>query len=182
MHHREGHRGSRLAFQQHTYDRQRQFAGGLFADGLNHVAICQVFLFGSRSGQHTDYHGITKALGNCNADLRRACCWTLLVNLVLGRSQITGVSVQRLQQAVQRTGRHVIDVGVGHVVGLNLAEHLAKNGHLAVGAVLLASGVNAKPAKLAEEKAQAEGGKDRQGKNKDKSLEESRHTHHRGGP
>jgi hypothetical protein len=42
--------------------------------------------------------------------------------------------------------------------------------------------MNAKPAKLAEKKAQTEGGKDRQGKNKDKSLEESRHTHHRSGP
>jgi hypothetical protein len=40
----------------------------------------------------------------------------------------------------------------------------------------------AKPAKLAKEKAQAKGGKDGRGKNEDKSLEESRHAHHRGDP
>ena len=42
--------------------------------------------------------------------------------------------------------------------------------------------MNAKQAKLAQAKAQAEGGKDRHGKNEDKTLKESRHTHHRGGP
>jgi hypothetical protein len=51
-----------------------------------------------------------------------------------------------------------------------------------VSAILLAARMNAKPAKLAEEKAQAQGGKDRRGKNENKSLEKSRHTHHRGGP
>jgi hypothetical protein len=42
--------------------------------------------------------------------------------------------------------------------------------------------VNAQPAKLAKEKAQAECGKDGYGKNEDKSLKKSRHAHHRGGP
>ena len=181
-HHREGHRGSRLAFQQQPDDGQRQLARGLVADGLDDVAVREVLLVGGRTGQHADHHGVTKALGDGDADLRHACRRTLLVNLVLGRSQVAGVGVERLQQAVQRAGGHIVDVGVGHVVGLDLLEHLAKNVHLAVGAILLAAGMNAKQAKLAEEKAEAEGGKDRHGKNEDKSLEESRHTHHRGGP
>jgi len=83
---------------------------------------------------------------------------------------------------VQRAGGHVVDVGLGYVIGLNFTEHLPVDVDLAVGAILLAAGMHAKPAKLAKEKAQAEGGKDGRGKNEDKSLKESRHTHHRGGP
>jgi hypothetical protein len=42
--------------------------------------------------------------------------------------------------------------------------------------------MDAKQSKLAQRKAEAEGGKDCHGKNEDKSLEESRHAHHRGSP
>ena len=83
---------------------------------------------------------------------------------------------------MKSAGGHVVDVGIGDVFGLNLLEHLLVDAHLAVGAILLAAGMNAEPAKLAKEKAQAEGGEDGQGKNKDKSLEESCHAHHRSSP
>ena len=56
---------------------------------------------------------------------------------------------------MQRAGGYVVDVGLGHIFGLNLIQHLPVNDHLAVGAILLAAGVYTKPAKLAEEKAQA---------------------------
>jgi hypothetical protein len=58
---------------------------------------------------------------------------------------------------------------------------LLKNAHLAVSAILLAARVNAKPPEFACNNAKAEGGNNRQGKNKNNALKESGHTHHRGG-
>ena len=106
----------------------------------------------------------------------------LFVYFVLGGSQIAGVGVERFKQAVQRAGGDVVDVGVGDVVGLDLLENFGVDPHLAVSAIGLAAGMNAKPAKLAEGKAEAEGGEDRHGKHEDKTLKESRHKHHRGSP
>ena len=141
-----------------------------------------MLLVGSRTGQNADHDGVAIALGDCDAHLRRACRRTLLVDFVLGRSQVAGIRVQRLQQAVQCASGHVVDFGLGDVFGLNLLEHLLVDAHLAISAILLAAGMNAKPAKLAKEKAQAEGGEDRHGKNEDKTLEESCHAHHRSSP
>ena len=81
---------------------------------------------------------------------------------------------------MQRAGGYVAHVGIGDVIGLHLPEHIAIDAHLAVSAILPA-GMNAEESELAEGKAHAEGGKDHHGKQKYKSLEESRHTHHRGG-
>ena len=107
---------------------------------------------------------------------------SFLVNLVLGRGQVAGVGVERLKQPVQRAGGHVAHVGLGHVVGLDLLQDLGIDAHLAVGAILIAAGMNAEQAEFAQGKAQAEGGKDGYGKHKDRTLKESGHTHHRGGP
>ena len=107
---------------------------------------------------------------------------SILVDLVLGGGQVAGVGIERLKQAVQRAGGHVAHVGFGHVVGLDLLEDLGIDAHLAVGAILVAAGVNAEQAELAQGKAQAEGGKDGHGEHKDRTLKESGHTHHRGGP
>ena len=103
----------------------------------------------------------------------------ILVNLVFGGSEVAGIGIQRLKQAVQRAGGDVVDVGVGDVVALNSLEDLGVDVHLAVGAILLAAGVNAEESELAEGEAQAEGGKDGYSQDEDKSLKESRHTHHR---
>ena len=81
---------------------------------------------------------------------------------------------------MQRARGHVVDVGLGHVVGLDLLEHLGIDPHLAVSAILLAAGMNAEQAKLSQAKAQAKGSKNRHGKNEHDTLEDSRHTHHRG--
>src|ERR1017187_7379172 len=106
----------------------------------------------------------------------------LLVDFVLGGGQVAGVGIERLEQPVQRAGGDVIDVGLGNVVGLDPFEYLLKDAHLAIGSIGLAAGMNAKPAELANKEAKAEGGKDRDGKHEDKTLDKSRHTHHRGGP
>ena len=166
-HHRERYRSSRLALQHQPDHRQRQFAGGLLADGLDDVAVGEVFLVGGRTGRDADHGGIAIALGDVDAYLGDAGRRTLLVDLVLGRGQVAGIGVQRLQQPVQRAGGHVVDVGLGDVVGLDLLEHLGVDAHLAVGAILVAAGMNAEQAKLAQAKAQAEGGEDGHGKNED---------------
>jgi hypothetical protein len=82
---------------------------------------------------------------------------------------------------MQGTRGHVVQVGLCHVVGLDLAEHLGVDAHLPVSAILLAAGMDAQQPKLTQRKAQAKGGTDRHGKNEDKPLKELRHTHHRGG-
>jgi hypothetical protein len=53
--------------------------------------------------------------------------------------------------------------------------------HLAVSAILLASGMDAEEAKLAETKSQAKSRKNGYRQDEDKSLEETRHKHHRDG-
>ncbi len=55
---------------------------------------------------------------------------------------------------------YVIYIGVGDVVALDPLEDLGVDVHLAIGAILLAAGVNAKQPKLAQRKAEAECGKD----------------------
>ncbi len=67
------------------------------------------------------------------------------------------------------------------VVVLNLAQNLGVDAHLAVSGILFVAGMNADPAELAQCQAQAENGEDHNGNRKDNTLEESGHTHHRGG-
>ena len=82
---------------------------------------------------------------------------------------------------MKRAGGDVVDVGLGDVVGLDLFKDLGVDAHLAVSAILLAAGMNAKEAELAQSEAEAKGSEDGHGKHEDKTLEESRHNHHRGG-
>src|ERR1035438_6615385 len=83
---------------------------------------------------------------------------------------------------MQRTRGDIVDVRVDHVVTLNPLEHLGVDVHLAVGAILFTAGVHAEEAELAEGEPHAESGEYSYGQEKDKSLNESRHTHHRGDP
>src|ERR1035441_4883983 len=83
---------------------------------------------------------------------------------------------------MQRTRGDVVDVRVDHVVTLNPLEHLGVDVHLAVGAILFTAGVHAEEAELTEGEPHAESGEYSYGQEKDKSLNESRHTHHRGDP
>ena len=76
----------------------------------------------------------------------------------------------------------VIDVGIGDVVRLHALKHLGIDVHLAVGAILLAAGVDAEETELAQAEAETEGGEDCRSKNEEHSLKELRHRHHRGGP
>ena len=72
---------------------------------------------------------------------------------------------------MERAGGDVIDIGGGDVVGLDLLQDLGVDAHLAVGAILLAAGMHAEPAKFTEGKAQAEGGEDSHGQDEDETLE-----------
>ena len=67
------------------------------------------------------------------------------------------------------------------VIVLNFAQDLGVNAHLVVCGALLVAGAHTEPTELAKDVAQAKGGKDHHGSCKDKTLEESRHTHHRDG-
>ncbi len=60
---------------------------------------------------------------------------------------------------MQGAGRHRVDVGIGDVVALDSLEHFGIDVHLAIGAILLGSGVNAEHTELAQREAEAEGGK-----------------------
>jgi len=68
---------------------------------------------------------------------------------------------------VERAGGYVGDVGLGDVVGLDLLEDFGVDAHLAVGAILVTAGMNAKQAKLSQAEAQPESSKDGNGKNED---------------
>src|ERR1022692_3715502 len=83
---------------------------------------------------------------------------------------------------MQRTRGDIVDVRVDHVVTLNPLEHLGVDVHPAVGAILYTAGVHAEEAELAEGEPHAESGEYSYAQEKDKSLNESRHTHHRGDP
>ena len=109
---------------------------------------------------HADDGGVAVALGNRDPDLGDAGGGAVLVNLVLGGREVAGVGIERFKQAVQGAGGDVVDVGIGDVVALDSLEDLGVDVHLAVGAILLAAGMNAEHAKLAQRKAEAEGSKD----------------------
>ena len=119
-----------------------------------------MFPVGGRAGNDADDGGVAVALGNGDADLGNAGGGPILVDLVLGGREVAGVGIERFKQAVQGAGGDVVDVGLGDVVALDPLEDLGVDVHLAVGAILLAAGVNAEQAKLAQGKAEAEGGKD----------------------
>ena len=79
-------------------------------------------------------------------------------------------------------GGDVIDVGLGDVVGLDLLEDLGVDAHLAVGAILVAAGMHAEEAEFTHSEAGDKGEADCHGNHEDGTLEDSRHTHHRGSP
>ena len=130
-------------------------------------------------GIDADDGGVAIALGNGDADLGHAGGGAILVDLVFGRREIAGIGIERLQQAVQSAGGHRVDVGIGDVVALDSLEDLGIDVHLAVGAILLAAGVNAEHAELAQREAEAESGKNGCSENEGQSLKKSGHTHHR---
>ncbi len=67
---------------------------------------------------------------------------------------------------MQRAGRHVAHVRLGHVVGLDLLQHLGIDPHLVIGAILVAAGVYAEQPEFAQGKPQPQGGKDGNGEHK----------------
>ncbi len=180
-HHREVHGGSRLALEHEADHGQRQLAGGLLADGLDDVAVGQVLLVGGRAGRHADHGGVAEALGNQDAHLGDAGGGTVLVDFVFRRGEIAGVGIQRFQQAVESAAGDLVHIGLGNVVGLDSPQHVAVDADLAVGAILHAAGLNAQQPELAQAIAKGEGGQDCDGKHEYKTLQESGHTHHRGG-
>jgi len=81
---------------------------------------------------------------------------------------------------VEGAGGDVIDVRRGDVVGLDLFQDLGVDAHLAIGTIGVGAGVHAEHAEFAQDETQAEAGENGYGQNEDETLEESRHTHHRG--
>ena len=138
-----------------------------------------MLLVGGRAGQHIDDGRVAEALGDGEPHLRIVGCGAVFVDLVLGRRQIAGIGIERVEQAVQRAGGHFGNVGLGDVVVLNLAQNLGVDAHLLVGGILFVAGMDADPAELAQNITQAEAGKDHHGNCKDKALEDSGHAHHR---
>ena len=83
-----------------------------------------MLLVGGRAGQHVDHRGVAEALGDGHSHLRDVRGGAVLIDLVLGRRQIAGIGIERVQQAVQRAVGHLGDVGLGDVVVLDLAQNL----------------------------------------------------------
>ncbi len=78
---------------------------------IDHIAVAQMFLVGGRAGQHIDDRGVAEALGDGDAHLRIVGGGAVFVDLVLGRRQIAGIGIERVEQAVQRAGGHLGNVG-----------------------------------------------------------------------
>src|SRR6185312_4609402 len=96
------------------------------------------------------------------------------INLELRRRQIARIRVQRVEQAVKSAGSDVGQVGLGHVVVLDLLQNLSVDPHLLVGAILLAAGVDADYAELTQEEPEAKGRKDGKRDNEDQAFKELR--------
>jgi len=67
---------------------------------------------------------------------------------------------------VQGSSGHGVQIGWSDVVVLDLLQNFRVDAHLLVRAILLTAGVNADDAELAEGKAEAERGKNTEGKYK----------------
>jgi hypothetical protein len=106
---------------------------GLAFNEIDHIAVAEMVLIGGRAGQHVDDGGVTEALGDGEAHLRVVGGGTVLVDLVLGRREIAGIGIERVEQAVERAVGDFGDVGLSDVVVLNLAQDLGVDAHLVVG-------------------------------------------------
>ena len=104
---------------------------------------------GGRAGDDVYDRGVPVALGDCNAHLGGTRGRLFFVDLVLGRGQVAGVSVERLKQSVKSASGDVTHAGLGYVIGLDLLKNLGIHAHLLVGAILAASGVDAEQAEFA---------------------------------
>ncbi len=129
-----------------------------------------VFLVRGAAGDDGDDAAVAVALGDLHADLGHAFVLVRLVGGVFGGGEIAGVGVEGLEQAVQRTGGDVLDVGLGDVVGLDLMQYFLVDAHLAVGAVTL-GGADARGAEAAEEHNNNDGN----GEDEDGAIETSGH-------
>jgi hypothetical protein len=67
---------------------------------------------------------------------------------------------------VESAGGYIGHVGLSHVVGLDLLQNLGIEPHLTVCAILVAAGVNAEDAELAQGETQAKSGKNGYGEYK----------------
>ena len=105
--HGERDRAAGLAFKHEADHGQRELAGGAVADGFDHVAVAEVLAICRRAGNDADDGCIAVAFGNGDADLGHTIGGPILVDLVFGRSEIAGVGVKRLEQAVQGAVGHL---------------------------------------------------------------------------
>ena len=73
----------------------------LAVNQIDHVAIAQMILVGGRSGQHIDDRGVAEALGDGESHLRIVGGGAVFIDLVLGRSEIAGIGIERVEKAVE---------------------------------------------------------------------------------
>ena len=121
------------------------------ANRFDQVAVLDVRLVRRASRDHRNYAAISVALRDIHADLGYPLVLMLNVAGVFLLRKVAGIRVERFKQPVQRPGCHVLNVGVGNVVGLNLVQHFFVDAHLPISAVALA-GADARWAEAAKER------------------------------
>src|SRR5262249_62226766 len=91
----------------------------LAVDKFKDVTSINAGLVGGSSGDHGNHCSVAKALRNGGADACLAITLGGLKSLVLSRTQIAGVSVQRFQKSMQRAAGDRVDVWLLDILRTN---------------------------------------------------------------
>ena len=132
------HRRARRAVEQRVGLGHGHVPRGKAGDGFENVSGAKSGFLRGAIGQHGNDHDVAEALGHRGADFtaRRILLLFLVVGVFAG-AQIGGIGVQGFEQAVERSGGDGAQVGLVHVVFLDVLEDLAVNGQGAIGLVVV---------------------------------------------
>src|SRR5581483_2127800 len=115
---------------------QRHVASALAFNGFDDVGSFQTCLIRRTAWDHGDHSCIVKTLRYSCSRLATRVALVLLEFLVLGWREIAGISVQRLQQTVQRTINYEKNVKLFHVFAAHAQQDLAVHLELTVPAII----------------------------------------------
>ena len=134
---------ARLAGEQHLRLIDGHLAGGESGDFLDHVAHRRAGLGAGAIGKRGNHGDVAEALGEGEA--RRAFGFVRAFFFVIGifeRAHVAGLGIERIEQAVQGARGDLMEIGIVHVVALDVLEDLAVSGEGAEGFVVRGAAEN----------------------------------------
>src|SRR5215469_4495560 len=121
------------------YFSQRHLARAFALDGFEDIGAFDSRLVRRSSRNYRNYGGVAETLGDGRADIRLCRAFMLLILGVLRGTQITGLGIQRLQQAVQRAVGNLRYIWFLDILAAHPREHLAVDLKLAISAIVAGS-------------------------------------------